>query len=57
MQNAVGRVWTKVEKDAGSDRQRTLKQDEPHPQTIFYRANSKAEEPVMVKLTLRYDPK
>jgi hypothetical protein len=57
MQNGAGRAWTKVEKDAGSDRQRSLKQDEPHPQTIFYRANSKAEEPVMVKLTLRYDPK
>jgi Domain of unknown function (DUF4384) len=57
MPAGVGRTWTKVEKDAGSDRQRSLTQDEPRPQTIFYRANSKADEPVMVKLTLRYDPK
>jgi hypothetical protein len=57
MEKSAGRVWTKVEKDAGADRQRSLKQDEPHPQTIFYRANSKAEEPVMVKLTIRYDPR
>jgi len=57
MPAGVGRTWTKVEKDAGSDRQRSLTQHEPRPQTIFYRANSKADEPVMVKLTLRYDPK
>lgn len=57
MPAGVGQTWTKVEKDAGSDRQRSLTQDEPRPQTIFYRANSKADEPVMVKLTLRYDPK
>jgi len=57
MPTGVGQTWTKVEKSAGSDRQRSLTQDEPRPQTIFYRANSKADEPVMVKLTLRYDPK
>ena len=57
MPAGVGQTWTKVEKNAGSDRQRSLTQDEPRPQTIFYRANSKADEPVMVKLTLRYDPK
>jgi hypothetical protein len=57
MPAGVGQTWTKVEKDAGSDRQRSLRQDEPRPQTIFYGANSKADEPLMVKLTLRYDPK
>lgn len=57
MPAGVGQTWTKVEKNAGSDRQRSLTRDEPRPQTIFYRANSKADEPVMVKLTLRYDPK
>jgi hypothetical protein len=57
MPAGVGQTWTKVEKDAGSDRQRSLRQDEPRPQTIFYRADTKADEPVMVKLTLRYDPK
>ncbi len=57
MPAGVGQAWTKVEKDAGFNRQRTLTPDEPRPQTIFYQANSKADEPVMVKLTLRYDPK
>jgi hypothetical protein len=57
MAAGVGQTWTKVEKDAGSDRQRSLRQDEPRPQTIFYRASSKADEPVMAKVTLRYDPK
>ena len=54
MQNGVGQSWTKVEKDAGSDRLRTLKQDEPHPQSIYYRANSRPEEPVLVRIILRY---
>jgi hypothetical protein len=57
MQDGVGRSWTKGEKEAGADRQRRLKQDEPHPQTIYYRASSKPDEPVMVKLMLRYDPR
>ena len=51
----VGQTWTKVKKDAGSDGQRTLKQDEPHPQSIYYRAGGKPEDPVMVRLSLRYD--
>ncbi len=54
MQASVGQTWTKAEKEAGSDRTRTLKEAEPHPQSIFYRANSTAEDSVMVKLTLRY---
>lgn len=54
MQQGAGQLWTKAERDAGSDRQRSLKQDEPRPQTIYYRADSRPEEPVMVRVTLHY---
>src|SRR5437016_2764841 len=37
MENGAGQPWTKQEKDAGADGTRSLREDEPAPQTIYYR--------------------
>ncbi|MGH9881339.1 MAG: DUF4384 domain-containing protein, partial [Pyrinomonadaceae bacterium] len=37
MANGAGQPWTRQEKEAGADGTRSLKEDEPAPQTIYYR--------------------
>jgi hypothetical protein len=49
----VGKTWTKAEQQAGADGTRLLTQEDPGPQTI-YRVVTKAEEPVLVTVGLRY---
>ena len=53
MVGGVGKTWTKAEQQAGADGTRLLTQDEPGPQTI-YRVATRAEEPVLVTVGLRY---
>jgi hypothetical protein len=54
MQNGAGRTWTRQEKEAGADATRSLSQEEPAPQTLYYKPEAKSGQPVMVNVTLRY---
>lgn len=54
MTNGEGKPWTKEERDAGADATRSLNQDEPAPQTIYYQPGAGGKAPVLVKLKLEY---
>jgi hypothetical protein len=54
MQNGSGKAWTREEKEAGANATRSLAQDEPAPQTLFYKPEAKSGQPVMVNVSLRY---
>ncbi len=54
MVNGDGKPWTKQEKEAGADATRSLKEDEPTPQTIYYRPGASGNSPVLVKVQLHY---
>ena len=54
MTNGDGKPWTKQEKEAGADGTRSLKADEPAPQTIYYRPGASSTVPVLVKVELQY---
>jgi len=54
MQNGAGKTWTRQEKEAGSNATRSLTQDEPAPQTLYYKPEAKSGQPVMVNIALRY---
>ena len=54
MQNGAGKAWTREEKEAGANATRSLAQDEPAPQTLFYKPEAKSGQPVMVNVSLRY---
>jgi uncharacterized protein DUF4384 len=54
MTNGDGKPWTKQEKEAGADGTRSLKADEPAPQTIYYRPGASSTVPVLVKVQLQY---
>jgi hypothetical protein len=54
MANGEGKPWTKQEKEAGADGTRDLKEDEPAPQTIYYRPGANNTAPVLVKVELQY---
>jgi len=54
MVNGDGKPWTKQEKEAGADATRSLKEDEPAPQTIYYRPGTRGNAPVLVKVQLHY---
>jgi hypothetical protein len=47
------RAWTRAEREAGADAERTLTQSDPAPQTIF-RIESGPAEPRLIKVVLRY---
>jgi hypothetical protein len=53
MDKSVGQAWTKEERDAGSNT-RALTAEGPAPQLLFYRAASKPNDPLFVKLQLWY---
>lgn len=57
MANGDGKPWTKQEKEAGADGTRSLKADEPAPQTIYYRPGASSTVPVLVKVELQYAKK
>lgn len=54
MANGEGKPWTKQEKEAGADGTRDLKEDEPAPQTIYYRPGASRTDPVLIKVQLQY---
>ena len=54
LESGRGQAWTAAERDAGADGARKLTQDEPYPQSLYYRAGAKAGEPVLVTIPLRY---
>jgi len=54
MENGDGKPWTRQEKEAGADSTRSLKEDEPAPQTIYYRPGASSTVPVLVKVKLQY---
>jgi hypothetical protein len=54
MENGEGKPWTKQEKDAGADGTRSLKGDEPAPQTIYYLPKTSSTAPMLVKVQLQY---
>lgn len=56
MQNGAGKTWTRQEKEAGADSTRSLNQDEPAPQTLFYKPEAKPGQAVMINVALRYRP-
>ena len=57
MANGNGKPWTRQEKEAGADGTRSLKADEPAPQTIYYRPGASRTVPVLVKVELQYATK
>jgi hypothetical protein len=54
MENGSGKAWTRQEKEAGADSTRALQENEPAPQTIYYRPGANATTPVLVKVQLKY---
>lgn len=52
LSGGAGKTWTRAEQQAGAET-RLLTQDDPAPQTV-YRVASKPDEPVLVKVRLRY---
>ena len=54
MANGNGKPWTRQEKEAGADGTRSLKADEPAPQTIYYRPGANSTTPVLIKVQLQY---
>jgi len=54
MKNGAGKTWTRQEKEAGANATRSLTQDEPAPQTLYYKPEAKSGQPVMVNVSLRY---
>jgi hypothetical protein len=54
MENSAGKRWTKEEKEAGANSTRSLNEEEPAPQTLYYRPGAKTADPVLVKVELQY---
>jgi hypothetical protein len=54
MVNGDGKPWTRAEKEAGADATRSLTEDEPAPQTIYYRPGASSTMPVLVSVQLQY---
>jgi hypothetical protein len=54
MAGGEGRPWTKQEREAGADATRALGEDEPAPQTIYYRPGVGSASPVLIRVQLQY---
>lgn len=54
MENGSGKAWTRQEKEAGANSTRALQENEPAPQTIYYRPGANTATPVLVKVQLKY---
>jgi len=52
----AGKTWTAAEQEAAAGATRLLTQEDPPPETV-YRVQSRASEPLLVKLRLRYEAK
>lgn len=53
MNGGNGKPWTKPEKEAGADGTRSLTENEPAPQTIYYRPGV-GSVPVLIEVQLQY---
>lgn len=53
LENGAGKPWSREEKEAGANTQ-PLRSNAPAPQTIYYQPNTRADEPILVKVRLRY---
>lgn len=56
LESGAGKAWTKEEKEAGANRDLVLRAHAPAPQVLYYRANAKATDPMLVRVQLRYRP-
>lgn len=56
LESGAGKTWTKDEKDAGANRDLVLNAHAPAPQVLYYRANARRSDPMLVKVQLRYKP-
>ncbi len=54
MAGGEGRPWTRQEQEVGADATRALREDEPAPQTIYYRPGVGGKSPVLIKVQLQY---
>jgi hypothetical protein len=54
LEAGAGKPWSREEKEAGSNVAQVLKSDAPAPQAIYYQPNTKSNEPILVKVRLRY---
>ena len=54
LEAGAGKPWSREEKEAGSGVAQVLKSDAPAPQAIYYQPNTKSNEPILVKVRLRY---
>lgn len=54
LQDGPGKTWTKQEKEAGANSTRSLNQEEPAPQTLYYNPTAKSGQPVVVSVALQY---
>jgi hypothetical protein len=55
LEAGAGKPWTREEKEAGgAGIAQVLKSDAPVPQAIYYQSNTKSNEPILVKVRLRY---
>jgi len=54
LEGGEGRPWTKREKEAGADATRSMNEDDPVPQTIYYRPGTDNKSPVLIKVQLQY---
>ena len=55
LSGGAGKTWTRAEQEAAADRTRLLTQEDPAPQTV-YRVSAKPNEPLLVRVRLRYSP-
>ena len=55
LEAGAGKTWTREEKEAGAGLAQVLKSDAPAPQAIYYQPNTKSNQPIFVKVRLRYD--
>jgi hypothetical protein len=56
LEAGAGKTWSREEKEAGSGVAKVLKTDAPAPQAIYYQPNTKSNDPILVKVRLRYGP-
>jgi hypothetical protein len=54
LEAGAGKPWSREEKEAGSGVAQVLKADAPAPQAIYYQPNTKSNEPILVKVRIRY---
>jgi hypothetical protein len=54
LSDGAGKLWTKEEKEAGANPARLLNASAPDPQTLYYGPGLKPDEPLLIRVQLRY---